>query len=93
MADLRVSYSTLDGVHHALSRAAQTFAASAVPRDGGAFGAEDVTQAFATFRRSQERADEWLANTSRTLAQYARDTRSLVQDADELLAATARGTG
>ncbi len=89
MADLRVSYSTLDGVHDALGTATRTFDDAEVPADGGAFGADDVTQAFATFRTAQQRSTEWLADVSRTLAQYAHDTKSSIRNADEDLAGKA----
>ena len=93
MADLQVSYSTLDGVRDALDAATKKFAATSPPADGGAFGADDVAQAFSTLRTSQERSAEWLADTSRTLAQYAHDTKSLVEDADDDLAGKAGGRG
>lgn len=91
MADLTVSYSTLEAVHGALERATETFSGDALPVEGGAFGADDVAQAFATFRTAQQRSAEWLADTSRTLGQYAKDTKSLVADADNDLAGKAGG--
>lgn len=93
MADLRVSYSALDGVQHALDSASKTFTRAPIPADGGAFGADDVTGAFAVFRSAQDDSASWLADTSRTLAQYAHDTKSLVQDADDDLAGKAGGKG
>lgn len=93
MADLRVSYSTLDGVYNALESAAMTFDGASMPADGGAFGADDVAGAFATFRAGQQRSAAWLGDTSRTLGQYAHDTKSLVQDADDDLAGKAGGAG
>jgi len=93
MADLLVSYSTLDGVYNALESATKTFEGASMPADGGAFGADDVTGAFATFRTAQERSAAWLGDTSRTLGQYAHDTKSLVQDADDGLAGKAEGAG
>ncbi|MCS6560280.1 MULTISPECIES: hypothetical protein [Curtobacterium] len=91
MADLTVSWSTLEAVHGALEKATATFAGASVPSEGGAFGADDVAQAFATFRTAQQRSDSWLADTSRTLGQYARDTKSLFADADDDLAGRAEG--
>ncbi|OII16905.1 MULTISPECIES: hypothetical protein [unclassified Curtobacterium] len=93
MADLRVSYATLDGVRDALDAAQELFANASVPTDGGAFGADEVTDAFTVFRASQERSAGWLADASRTLAQYAHDTKSLVQDADAELAGKVGGKG
>lgn len=86
MAVLKVSYRALDQVHDALDAAKSDFCTDPELVDGGAFGAEDVTQAFATFRTAQQRSAGWLADTSRTLAQYAHDTRSHVADADDDLA-------
>ncbi|MCA5924996.1 hypothetical protein [Curtobacterium oceanosedimentum] len=91
MADLMVSYSALEAVHGGLERATETFSGDALPAEGGAFGADDVAQAFATFRTAQQRSAEWLADTSRTLGQYAKDTKSLVADADTDLAGKAGG--
>jgi hypothetical protein len=91
MADLRVSYSTLDGVHHALESATKTFDGASMPEDGGAFGADDVAAAFV--RAAQQRSAAWLVDTSRTLGQYAHDTKSLVQDADDDLAGKTGGRG
>ncbi len=91
MADLTVSYSALEAVHSALEKATETFSGDALPTEGGAFGADDVAQAFATFRTAQQRSAEWLADTSRTLGQYAKDTKSLVADADTDLAGKAGG--
>ncbi|WP_071301787.1 hypothetical protein [Curtobacterium sp. MCBA15_013] len=93
MADLRVSYSTLDGVYNALESATKTFEGASMPADGEAFGADDVAAAFATFRVAQQRSAAWLGDTSRTLGQYAHDTKSLVQDADDDLAGKAGGAG
>ncbi|KTR04594.1 hypothetical protein [Curtobacterium luteum] len=92
MATLQVSYKTLDQVHGALDSARSTFTSADLPADGGAFGAEDVSQAFAAFRTSQQRSAAWLADTSRTLAQYAHDTKSQVADADLDLARSAGTT-
>jgi len=91
MADLSVSWSALEAVHDALSRAMSTFDGARLPSDRGAFGAGDVEQAFATFRTAQRRSTAWLTDTSRTLAQYAKDTRSLLERADSDLAGKAGG--
>ena len=91
MADLEVSWSTLEAVHGALDKATGTFTGASLPTEGGASGAEDVAQAFATFRTAQQRSDEWLADTSRTLREYAKDTKSLFADADDDLAGEAGG--
>ncbi|MGL3198243.1 MULTISPECIES: hypothetical protein [Curtobacterium] len=92
MAALKVSYSTLDQVSDALDHATSTFSEDSMPTDGGSFGVDDVTQAFAAFRTSQQRSAAWLADTSRTLAQYAHDTKSQVADADLDLARKAETT-
>lgn len=91
MADLTVSWSTLEAVHGALDKATSTFTGASLPAEGGASGAEDVAQAFATFRTAQQRSDEWLADTSRTLGEYAKDTKSLFADADDDLSGKAGG--
>jgi hypothetical protein len=91
MADLSVSWSTLEAVHGALEKATGTFKGASLPAEGGASGSGDVAQAFATFRTAQERSAEWLADTSRTLGEYAKDTRSLMADADDDLAGKAGG--
>ncbi|MDT0234433.1 hypothetical protein [Curtobacterium sp. BRB10] len=91
MADLQVSWSTLEAVHGALEKATETFSGDALPAEDGAFGADDVAQAFATFRTAQQRSAEWLADTSRTLGQYAKDTKSLFADTDDDLAGMAGG--
>lgn len=92
MATLKVSYGTLDQVYKALDDATSTFSEGSMPVGGGAFGADDVTQAFAAFRTSQQRSAAWLADTSRTLAQFAHDTKSQVADADLDLARKAGTT-
>lgn len=89
MADLTVSWSTLEAVHGALDKATDTFSDASLPAEGGASGSGDVAQAFATFRTAQQRSDEWLADTSRTLREYAKDTKSLFADADDDLAGKA----
>lgn len=92
MATLQVSYSTLDHVHRALDSARTTFTSADLPGGGGAFGADEVVRAFATFRTAQQRSAAWLADTSRTLAQFAHDTKSQVADADLDLARKAGTT-
>ncbi|MFS0730042.1 hypothetical protein ABC270_08190 [Curtobacterium sp. 1P10AnD] len=92
MAALKVSYSTLDQAFDALDDATSTFSTDSMPSDGGSFGADDVAQAFAAFRTAQQRSAAWLADTSRTLAQFAHDTKSQVADADLDLARKAGTT-
>ncbi|WP_141399210.1 hypothetical protein [Curtobacterium sp. 'Ferrero'] len=84
--ELRVSYAALEGVSRTLTVARNTFAERPIPSANGAFGAEPVESAFARFRAAQERSTGWLVDTSRTLAQFAYDTRQLVPDTDTDLA-------
>lgn len=93
MAELQLSYDTLDGLCTVLTMAASSFQAERDLRRSGAFGADEVDDAFSVFWTSQEHAAVWLTDTSRTLARYADDTRSLFEQADEDLAGTAGATG
>lgn len=93
MAELQVSYDTLDGLCTVLTMASRSFEVERDLRRSGAFGADEVDDAFSVFWTSQEHAAGWLADTSRTLARYTDDTRSLFEHADDDLAGRAGATG
>jgi hypothetical protein len=70
-------------VFERMHAAAQAFTDGCVWGSAGAFRAAEVYQAFTTMRAMQQPMVQWLSDSATTLSTYARDTKSLSQDADQ----------